>query len=172
MVDESTVHGDKVMVRRFVFHFSSPARFSEKLQKKWTSNCQCYCVSWFLLNNFPWSELLSIIDDVVKISFEQFDAISVVHNSTCIDLGQLLSIRFLQITLFRLSLFSYAVNRDALSATLETRGERHGAEMCPAIASGIVTGEALVSYWPILSLVPGNSPRRLCKSYSAQFPPL
>ena len=109
---------------------------------------------------------------MVKISFEQFDAISVVHNSTCIDLGQLLSIRFLQITLFRLSLFSYAVNRDALSATLETRGERHGAEMCPAIASGIVTGEALVSYWPILSLVPGNSPRRLCKSYSAQFPPL
>ena len=100
-------------------------------------------------NNFPWSELLSIIDDVVKIRFEQFDAISVVHNSTCIDPGQLLSNRFFTVTLFRLSLFSYAVNRDALSATLETRGELHGAEMCPAIASGIVTADVSVSYWPI-----------------------
>ena len=108
---------------------------------------------------------------MVKISFEQFDAISVVDNSTCIDPGQLLSTRFLTVTLFRLSLFSYAVNRDALSATLETRGERHGAEMCSALASGIVTGDASGSYWPILSFVPRNSPRRLCKSDSAQFPP-
>ena len=46
-------------------------------------------------NNFPLSELLSIINDV-KISFEQFDVISVVDNSTCIDRGQLLPIRFLQ----------------------------------------------------------------------------
>ena len=46
-------------------------------------------------NNFPLSELLSNIN-YVKISFEQFDAISVVDNSTCIDRGQLLSIRFLQ----------------------------------------------------------------------------
>ena len=107
---------------------------------------------------------------MVKISVKQFDAISVVDNSTCIDRGQLLSIRFLTVTLFRLSLFSYAVNRDALSATLETRGEPHGAEMCPAIASGIDTGDASVSYWPILSSVPSNSPRRLCKSDSAQFP--
>ena len=82
-----------------------------------------------------------------------------VDNSTCIDPGQL-SIRFLTVTPFRLSRFSYAVNRDALSATLERRGELHGAEICPEIASGIVTGEALVSHWPILSLVPSNSPRR------------
>ena len=74
------------------------------------------------------------------VSFEHFKVISVVDDSTCIDLGQMLSIRFLTVTLFRLSLFSYAVNRDALSATLETRGELHGAEICPAIASGIVTG--------------------------------
>ena len=111
----------------------------------------------------------SFYNDIV--SFEHFNVISVVDNSTCIDPGQLLSIRFLTVTLFRLSLFSYAVNRDALSATLETRGELHGAEMCPAIVSGIVTGDASVSYWPILSLVPSNSPRRLCKSDSAQFPP-
>ena len=45
-------------------------------------------------NNFPSSELLSIIDDVVKISFKQFDAISVVDNSTGIDRGQLSSIVF------------------------------------------------------------------------------
>ena len=95
-----------------------------------------------------------------------------VDNSTCTDPGQLLSIRFLTVSPFRLPLFSYAVNRDALSATLETRGERHGAEMCPAIASGIVTGDAPVSYCPILSLVPSNSPRPLRKSDSAQFPPL
>ena len=96
-----------------------------------------------------------------------------VDNSTCIDPGQLLSIRFLTVTLFRLSLFSYAVNLDALSATLETIGKLHGAEMCPAIVSGIVTGDAPVtgSYWPILSFVPSNSPRRLCKSDSSQFPP-
>ena len=108
---------------------------------------------------------------MVKISFKQFDAISVVDNSTCIDRGQLLSIRFLTVTLFRLSLFSHAVNCDALSATLETRGELHGAEICPAIASGIVTGDASVSYWPILFFVPSNSPRGLCKRDSAQFPP-
>jgi len=96
------------------------------------------------------------------ISVQQFDAISVVDNSTCIDRGQLLSIRFLTVTPFRLSLFSYAVERT---------GELHGAEMCPSIASGIVTGDASVSYWSILSLVPSNSPRRLCKSDSAQFPP-
>ena len=105
------------------------------------------------------------------VSFEHFNVIFVVDNSTCIDRGQLSSIVFLTVTLFRLSLFSYAVNRDALSATLETIGELHGAEMCPAIVSGIVTGDATVSYWPILSLVPSNSPRRLCKSDSAQFPP-
>ena len=59
-------------------------------------------------------------------------------------------------------------------ATLETRGKLHGAEICSAVVSGIVTGDApvTVSYWPILSLVPSNSPRGLCKSYSTQFPPM
>ena len=39
-----------------------------------------------------------------------------------------------------------------------------GAEMCPAIVSGIVTGVAPVSYWPIFFRFPSNSPRSLCKS--------
>ena len=60
-----------------------------------------------------------------------------VDNSTCTDPGQFLSIRFLTVTLFRLSIFSYAVNRDALSATLETIGELHGAEMCPQLLLGL-----------------------------------
>ena len=38
------------------------------------------------------------------------------------------------------------------------------AEKCPAIASGIVTGEASVDYWPIFFPVPRNSPRSLCES--------
>ena len=36
--------------------------------------------------------------------------------------------------------------------------------MRPAIVSGIVTEDALVSYWSIFSVVPSNSPRSLCKS--------
>ena len=36
--------------------------------------------------------------------------------------------------------------------------------MRPAIVSGIVTGHAQVSYWPILFLVPSNNPRSLCES--------
>ena len=69
----------------------------------------------------------SFYNDIV--SFEHFNVISEVDNSTCIDPGQLLSIRFLTVTSFRSSIFSYVVNRDALPTTLETRGERHGAEM-------------------------------------------
>ena len=37
-----------------------------------------------------------------------------------------------------------------------------GAEMRPAMVCGIVTGDAPVSYWPILSL--GISSRSLCES--------
>ena len=37
--------------------------------------------------------------------------------------------------------------------------------MRPAIVSGIVTGDVSVSYWPIFSSVPSNSPRNLCKRY-------
>ena len=39
-----------------------------------------------------------------------------------------------------------------------------GAEMRRAIVSGIVTGDAPVSYWPIFFRVPSNGPRSLCKS--------
>ena len=39
-----------------------------------------------------------------------------------------------------------------------------GAEICPAIVFGIITGNAAISYWPIFSLVHRDSPRRLCKS--------
>ena len=38
------------------------------------------------------------------------------------------------------------------------------AEMFPAIVSGMVTGDALVSYWSIFSLVLFDSPRSLCES--------
>ena len=36
--------------------------------------------------------------------------------------------------------------------------------MHPAIVSGIVTEDTLVSYWPIFFVVPSNSPRSLRKS--------
>ena len=36
--------------------------------------------------------------------------------------------------------------------------------MYPAIVSGIVTRDAVVSYWSIFSPVPSNSPRSLCES--------
>ena len=47
--------------------------------------------------------------------------------------------------------------------TLETRRQL-GAEMRPAIVSGMVTGDAPVSYWPVLSPDPTNSTRSLCES--------
>ena len=42
--------------------------------------------------------------------------------------------------------------------------------MRPAIASGIVPGDALGSYWLFFSLVSSNSSRSLCESNSSQFP--
>ena len=42
--------------------------------------------------------------------------------------------------------------------------EGNGAEMCPAIVSGIVTGDAPVSYWPIFSPILANSSRGLCEN--------
>ena len=39
-----------------------------------------------------------------------------------------------------------------------------GAEMCPAIVSGIVTRDGLVTYWPVFFPVLSKSPRILCKS--------
>ena len=45
------------------------------------------------------------------------------------------------------------------------RNERGiGAEIRPAIVSGIATGDALVSYSSVFSLVPSNSPSSLCGS--------
>ena len=46
-----------------------------------------------------------------------------------------------------------------------------GAEMHPAIVSGIVTEDALVSYWSIFSVVSSNSSRSLCeRSTRPSFP--
>ena len=42
-------------------------------------------------------------------------------------------------------------------------GKGTGAEMRPAIVSGIVPDNALVSYWSIFFPVPSNSPRSLCE---------
>ena len=39
-----------------------------------------------------------------------------------------------------------------------------GAEICPAIDAGIITRDAAISYWPIFSPVPRDSPTSLCKS--------
>ena len=55
-------------------------------------------------------------------------------------------------------------------ATLKTSGELEP-KMRPAIASGIVTGDAPISYWPICCPVPSNSPRSLYESWLApDFP--
>ena len=40
-----------------------------------------------------------------------------------------------------------------------------GAEMYPAILSGIVSGSASVSYWPVFSSISSNSPRSRCESW-------
>ena len=46
-----------------------------------------------------------------------------------------------------------------------------GAEMCPAIVSGIVTGGTPVSYWPIFSQpLEKEVPEIFSKVNSAQFP--
>lgn len=42
--------------------------------------------------------------------------------------------------------------------------------MCPAIISGIVTGDAPVSYWPIVFLSLVAVPEVFAKLNSAQFP--
>ena len=39
-----------------------------------------------------------------------------------------------------------------------------GADTCPAIVSGMVTGDAPVRYWLIISIVPGHTLRSLGKS--------
>ena len=45
-----------------------------------------------------------------------------------------------------------------------------GAEVRPAVVSGIVTGDASVSYWPsFLPLSPVTVPDVFAKVYSAQF---
>ena len=52
--------------------------------------------------------------------------------------------------------------------TLETRRQL-GAEMRPAIVSGMVTGDAPVSYWPVLSPDPTNSTSVFAKVNSIHF---
>ena len=41
--------------------------------------------------------------------------------------------------------------------------------MCPAIVSGIVTGDALVSYWSMFSISPVAVPEVSAKASSSQF---
>ena len=48
-------------------------------------------------------------------------------------------------------------------------GRRTGDEMFPASVSGIVNGEAQVSYWPIFSLTLATVPEAFAKVNSAQF---
>ena len=51
------------------------------------------------------------------------------------------------------------------------RNEKGGeAEMCPASVSGMVTGEAPVSFWPISPLVLVTVPDVFAKVKSTQFP--
>ena len=45
-----------------------------------------------------------------------------------------------------------------------------GAEMRPAIVSGIATGDAPVSYWSIFSLTPVTIPEVFARVNSIQFP--
>ena len=47
-----------------------------------------------------------------------------------------------------------------------------GGEICPAVVSGIVTGNAPVSYWPIFSPFLVTVPKVFAKSNSAQFLPV
>ena len=51
---------------------------------------------------------------------------------------------------------------DAICHFRDEKGPR--AEISDAIASGIVTGDAPLSYWPIFFRVPSNNPRTLCES--------
>ena len=45
-----------------------------------------------------------------------------------------------------------------------------GAEMCPAIVSGIVTGNTKVSYWSVFVPASSNNPRSLCEKTRPSFP--
>ena len=48
----------------------------------------------------------------------------------------------------------------------------NGAEICPAVVSGIVTGDAPVSYWPIFPPFLVTVPKAFAKGNSAQFLPV
>ena len=48
--------------------------------------------------------------------------------------------------------------------------KRTGAEMRPASVSGIVTGDAPVSYWPVSLPFPVTVPDGFAKNNSTQFP--
>ena len=66
--------------------------------------------------------------------------------------------------LSNLLIISFFSPLSSVTVRLFRKGKGTGAEMCPAIVSGIVTGEVPVSYWPNFSPVSDNSPRSLCES--------
>ena len=52
-----------------------------------------------------------------------------------------------------IGIYKYKVLKNTTSKYFCSKsGEGTGAEMCPAIVSGIVTKDALVIYWPIFSV--------------------
>ena len=63
-------------------------------------------------------------------------------------------------------------NRYSSSIRRITKEKGTGAEMCLPSVSGIVTGDAPVSYWPILSLYLVTVPEVFAKVNSAQSPRL
>ena len=52
---------------------------------------------------------------------------------------------------------------------IEIKKKTTGAEMCPAIGSGIASGDAPVSYWPLFSLSLVTVPEVFMKVKSAKF---
>ena len=63
--------------------------------------------------------------------------------------------------------------RLSASSNRHLRNDRRtGVEMCPAIVSGIVTGDAPVSYWPFFSMSLVTVPEFFAKVNSAQFLPV
>ena len=71
-----------------------------------------------------------------------------------------------------LFLFFMPVAMRLATAVLTTFGNEKGAgaEILPAMVSGIVAGDAPVSYWPIFFFVPGTVPEVCAKVNLTQFP--
>ena len=61
-------------------------------------------------------------------------------------------------------IYKYKVLKNTTSKYFCSKsGEGTGAEMCPAMVSGVVTEDALVIYWPFFR-DHSNGPRSLCES--------